>query len=197
MTMTRTNWLHLGLVSVFIVTFGTYLFLQGGYLLISIIGGAMVTGCIGWVLTTIRKPADPMKILPVYLLTITLLFIHIVEEYSFQFAERIAATFGSTWTSHEFSLSLGTLGPALWFMAAVAFYFRHPIGNFFIWFIFMGMMFGEPTHLLLFPLAEDGTFHYFPGMWTALFPMVPAAYGMYLIVKGYREDTDEGKEKAV
>ena len=56
---------------------------------------------------------------------------------------------------------------------------RHPLGNYIAWFFFVGMMIGEPTHMLVFPLMEGGRYHYFPGMWTSLLPMVPAAYGIW------------------
>ena len=49
------------------------------------------------------------------------------------------------------------------------------------------MIIGEPTHYLVFPLLEGGRFHYFPAMWTALFPMIPAIYGAALLIKGYRK----------
>jgi hypothetical protein len=62
---------------------------------------------------------------------------------------------------------------------AIGIYHRHPLGNFIAWLFFVGMMVGEPTHLLVFPLMEGGRYHYFPGMWTALAPMAPAAYGIW------------------
>ena len=41
---------------------------------------------------------------------------------------------------------------------------------------FVAMMLAELSHFI-FPFMEDGTFHYFPGMWTAALPLLPAAWG--------------------
>ena len=50
------------------------------------------------------------------------------------------------------------------------------------WFIFVGMFAGEPTHLLVFPVLEGGRYHYFPGAWTALLPMIMGVWGLYVIL---------------
>lgn len=58
----------------------------------------------------------------------------------------------------------------------------------------VGMILGEPTHLLVFPIVrmvQKGVgYEYFSGMYTALFPMVPAILALTVIIK----DTKVRKE---
>jgi hypothetical protein len=43
----------------------------------------------------------------------------------------------------------------------------------------------------VFPLLEGGPYHNFPGMWTALFPMAPAAHGIRRMLTDDRAATRE------
>ena len=55
---------------------------------------------------------------------------------------------------------------------------RQPWGNFLVWFMIVGMILGEPTHHIIFPVMAavklGAGYTYFGGMVTALFPMIPA-----------------------
>jgi len=85
----------------------------------------------------------------------------------FDFAGRISAAAHVRWTETQFVEVIVLLGPAIWIAGALGVYKRHPLGNFVAWFLFVGMMVGEPAHFLVFPFLEGGRYHYFPGMWTA------------------------------
>lgn len=65
-------------------------------------------------------------------------------------------------------------------------------GGFVSCFIFIGMLLGEPTHLLVFPIREailhGGGYDYFPGMWTALAPLITGLWGISIIVSEARKD---------
>ena len=54
----------------------------------------------------------------------------------------------------------------------------------------VGMILGEPTHLLVFPVVAMYKFgigyRYFSGMYTALFPMIPAILALTVILAGHR-----------
>ena len=117
--------------------------------------------------------------LPAYLVALVLFLVHVLEEYQFDFAGRIAAAAHVHWTETQFVEVIVLLGPAIWIAGAIGLYKKHPLGNFVAWFFFIGMMLGEPTHMLVFPFMEGGRYHYFPGMWSALLPMAPAAYGIW------------------
>jgi hypothetical protein len=134
----------------------------------------------------LRHPTDPRKILPIYLLTIFMLYVHIGEEYWTGFGPRLGAATGSGWSESEFVALFVFYLPAFWILGALGLYYRHPLGNFMAWFIFFGMFLGEPTHLLVFPNLEAGRYHYFPGMWTALLPMVMGLWGISVIWQEYR-----------
>jgi hypothetical protein len=176
--MTRETKLSIALVAVFIPTYATLLYLQAGLMVVAIVCGAMVAGFVAWLRTTVRRPPRPSAILPAYLLALALFLAHVLEEYAFDFAGRIAAAAHVQWTEAQFVEVIVLLGPAIWIAGAIGIYKRHPLGNFIAWFFFIGMIVGEPTHLLVFPFLEGGRYHYFPGMWSALFSMVPAVYGI-------------------
>jgi len=177
--LSRETRLSVAIVAVFIPTYATMLYLQAGLMVVGIVAGSMVAGFIIWLRTTVRRPPTPAAILPAYLLALALFLFHVLEEYEFDFAGRIAAAAHVQWTEAQFVEVIVLLGPAIWIAGAVAIHHRHPLGNFIAWFFFVGMIVGEPTHLLVFPLMEGGRYHYFPGMWSALAPMVPAAYGIW------------------
>jgi hypothetical protein len=182
----RETRLSIALVAVFIATYGTMLYLQAGLMVVGIVCGAMVAGFVVWLRTTVRRPPAPGAILPSYLVALALFLFHVLEEYALGFAARIAAAAHVPWTDAQFVEVIVLLGPAIWIAGAIGIYKRHPLGNYVAWFFFVGMMLGEPTHMLVFPFMEGGRYHYFPGMWTSLFPMVPAAYGIWRMLRDDR-----------
>jgi hypothetical protein len=185
----RETRLSVALVAVFIPTYATMLYLQAGLMVVGIVAGAMFAGFVVWLRTTLRRPPAPGAILPAYLLALALFLVHVLEEYAFDFAGRIAAAAHVRWTDAQFVEVIVLLGPAIWIAGAIGIYRRHPLGNFIAWFFFVGMMLGEPTHLLVFPFMEGGRYHYFPGMWSALAPMAPAAYGIWRMLADDRATT--------
>jgi hypothetical protein len=183
---TRQRGLWIVLIVTFVVTYGTTLYIQAGFAPVGIIVGSMMGGMAGWLKTTANRPADPRVILPPYLLMLSLFLIHVDEEYLFDFRGRIAAVFHSHWSEPDFVLLIALVGPMVWILGGIGLWLRHPLGNFIVWFMLVGMILGEPTHLLVFPFLEGGRYHYFPGMWTALFPMVPAVYAVWRIFADHR-----------
>lgn len=184
--MTRETKLSVALVAVFIPTYATLLYLQAGLMVVGIVCGAMVAGFVVWLRTTLRRPPAAAAILPAYLLALGLFLLHVLEEYAFHFADRIAAAAHVHWTEAQFIEVIVLLGPAIWIAGAIGIYKRHPLGNYIAWFFFIGMIVGEPTHMLVFPFMEGGRYHYFPGMWSALFSMVPAIYGIWRMLSDDR-----------
>jgi hypothetical protein len=175
----RETRLSVAIVALFIPTYGTLLYRQAGLIVVGIVVGSMVAGFVVWLRTTLTRPPAASAILPAYLVTLVLFLLHVLEEYAFDFAGRIAAAAHVRWTEAQFVEVIVLLGPAIWIAGAVGIHKRHPLGNFIAWFFFVAMMLGEPAHLLVFPFMEGGRYHYFPGMWSALLPMAPAAYGIW------------------
>lgn len=185
--------LYLALVVAFMVTFAIPVLQTAGVMPAIIIGGSMLGGLVGWYYTSLRHPTDPRKILPIYLLTIFMLYTHIGEEYWGGFGPRIGAITGTGWSQGEFIMQFVFYLPTFWILGALGLYYRHPLANFMAWFIFFGMFLGEPTHLLVFPLAEGGRYHYFPGMWSALLPTVMGCWGIVVIWRDYRKAGKDDK----
>lgn len=167
-------------VAIFIAVYAGLFYNQAGLRPMLIVCGSMAGGMVLWLKTTFRTPVDPSRLLPVYLLTLSLFFLHITEEFITDFSGSINTIFGSNWTLSDFSLLIVLLGPVIWISGAVGLYYRNPVGYYLAWFVFFGMLIGEPTHYLIFPIVQGGGYTYFSGMWTALFPMIPAVYGICL-----------------
>ncbi|MEI6286141.1 MAG: hypothetical protein WCP79_06515 [Bacillota bacterium] len=174
-------------VLIFIACFATAMYDQAGLRPTLIVCGSMLGGMVIWIKTTFKKPLYSRELMLAYLWTLAIFFFHITEEYLTNFPGRIDGIFNTQWTLDQFAVLIVFVGPVFWILGAVLYYYHHPLGDYLVWFIFFGMIVGEPTHYLVFPLLEGGRFHYFPAMWTALFPMIPAIYGAALLIKGYRK----------
>ncbi|WP_172195726.1 hypothetical protein [Saccharibacillus qingshengii] len=157
-------------VAIFIAVYAGLFYNQAGLRPMLIVCGSMAGGMVLWLKTTFRTPVDPSRLLPVYLLTLSLslFFLHITEEFITDFSGSINTIFGSNWTLSDFSLLIVLLGPVIWISGAVGLYYRNPVGYYLAWFVFFGMLIGEPTHYLVFPIVQGGGYTYFSGMWTAL-----------------------------
>jgi len=154
----------------------------------------MMGGMIGWRKTTARQPADPYKLVPLYLLLQALFYIHVGEEMATHFNQEIASISGHPWSDTANTYLIAFIGPMIWVFAAWSLWKGQAFGNFILWFMIVGMILGEPTHLLVFPIVrmvQKGVgYEYFSGMYTALFPMVPAIMALTVIIK----DTKARKE---
>jgi hypothetical protein len=163
---------------VFVAAYGVTLYSQAGYLPVIIIVGSMFGGLFAWLRTTAVVPANRLKVVPLYLLMLALFYIHVGEEGLSGFAHGIALISGVPWSEASFFEIIGLVGPAIWVAAALGMWLRQPWGNFLVWFMIVGMILGEPTHHIIFPVMAATKlgvgYTYFGGMVTALFPMIPA-----------------------
>lgn len=186
MSVRRRN-LWSALFVALVAVYGVTLFREAGPLPVVVIVGSMAGGMLGWRLTTAKVPADPAWAVPLFLLLLALFYIHIGEEALTHFNRAIAILSGKDWSDHDFTMLIGLLGPVVWFWAAWSLWKRQAAGNFIFWFLIVGMILGEPTHLLVFPvvaMVKQGIgYAYFSGMYTALFPMVPAVLALAAIIK--------------
>jgi hypothetical protein len=175
----------------FVTVYATTLYVQAGKLPVGIIVGSMVCGIIGWRKTTANRPADPYKFVPLYLLLLALFYVHIGEEVLTNFNQGIAALSGHNWNDVSFNYTITFLGPIVWFYGAYSLWKKQVFGNFILWFMMFGMILGEPTHLIVFPIVRMVKFgvgyEYFSGMYTALFPMIPAIIALIAILKDYKK----------
>lgn len=194
--MTRLERLYAALVAAFVVTFSLGLPATAGLMVTIIVAANMVLAFVVWVKTSLRYPPNPKRVLPIYFVVTALLMLHIGEEYIWDFGPRIAGITGTSWSAREQAITFAVLLPLVWIGGAALTAIRHPIGGFVFWFIFIAMILGEPTHYVVFPLRESGRYDYFPGMWSALIPLVPAIWGMWMMIVDYRQQrTEAGQAK--
>lgn len=191
-------------------------YLSIGLAPVIIVGGSAITGLICWYFTYLRKPVEPGIILPLFILTVAGLHIHIVEEYLMGFAPAMSRLFGIPWSERSFLMVFALIGPVIYTLTSLGLYYKIPIAGFVAWFIFIGPGIAEFTHFIFplispdllphdpHPLTADigGTpipdmpnfyfrttgRYYFPGMWTAILPMIPGCLAVYrlLIKKPFR-----------
>lgn len=171
--------------------YGLTLLREAGPLPVGVIVGSMLGGLIGWRRTTAKRPADPAKLVPLLLALLALFYVHVGEEALTSFNRAIAQLTGHPWADHDFTFFIGLAGPVVWFGAAWSLWLRQAPGNFLLWFLIVGMILGEPTHLIVFPLLQwrqsGGGYAYFSGMYTALLPMIPAIVALVTLLRDHRE----------
>jgi len=185
-----------------------------------IVGGSGVAALVLWVWSYRERTLPPEAILPPFLLTVACLEIHMIEEYVTGFGPAMSRLFDISWTERGFLLVFAFIGPAIYALTALGLYKRVPVAGFIACFIFIGPGVAEFTHFL-FPFIRpaieplnpltltqtvsngnlvtnmhnyyiDTTGHYyFPGLYTAILPMIPGIYGLYAVASArLRQDAD-------
>jgi hypothetical protein len=177
-----------------------------------IVGGSSVIALVMWIKFYLRKPLAPEVILPLFLLTVAALEIHMAEEYLTGFGPAMSRLFDISWTERSFLIIFAFVGPALYSLTALGLFYRVPFAGFLAWFIFIGPGGAELTHFI-FPLLQpaiqpelpgtisqavsNGRFvadmrnyyigttgrYYFPGMYTAVLPMIPGIWAIVRMVR--------------
>jgi len=202
---------------IFCVVAPTMGYIKIGLPPVVIIGGSAIVGFVFWYFTYLKKPTDPKIILPLFVLTVAALQIHIVEEYQAGFAPAMSRLFNIPWTEKSFLMVFALVGPTIYTLTTLGLYYKVPIAGFIAWFIFIGPGVAEFTHFIfpaLQPHIEPGNLgsitgningtqmtnmpnyyykttghYYFPGMWTAVLPMIPGIYSIYRLVKEQRRQS--------
>jgi hypothetical protein len=182
-----------------------------------IVGGSSVVALVMWIKYYLRKPLAPDVILPLFLLTVAALEIHMAEEYITGFGPAMSRLFDISWNERSFLIVFAFVGPTLYSLTALGLFYRVPFAGFLAWFIFIGPGVAEFTHFI-FPVlrpailpelpgtisqaVSNGRFvadmrnyyigttgrYYFPGMYTAVLPMIP---GIWAIVRMVRSRAPE------
>jgi hypothetical protein len=180
-----------------------------------IVGGSSVVALIFWIKTYLKRPLDPAVILPVFLLTVAALEVHMIEEYLTGFGPAMSRLFDISWTERSFLMVFAFIGPIVYTLTALGLYYKVPLAGFVAWFIFIGPGVAEFTHFI-FPLlrpaihpemtgtvsqaVSNGGFvagmrnyylgatgsYYFPGLYTAVLPMIPGIYAIIRVLRASR-----------
>ena len=148
---------------------------------------ASIGGFILWMATTYRTPIDTQKVIVPYLLTIILFILHVYEEYITDFEVAMTDITGFHMLERNFLTVAAFVAPLLWLVGAILLIKKTHVGYYFLSFFFVAMTLAELSHYV-FPFLEDGTFHYVSGMYTAALPLIPAAYGLYIVMSEMKRE---------
>ena len=180
-----------------------------------IVGGSGSAAFVLWSLTYLRRPLMPEVVLPAFLLTVAGLQVHLIEEYLTGFAPAMSRLFNISWSVNSYLMIFVFIGPVLYTLTALGLFRRVPIAGFLMCFIFIGPGLAEFTHFIFPALRPDvqptaaasvqaivgrGQLmenlpnfwvhvtgrYYFPGMYTAILPMIPGVYGLFNLVRAAR-----------
>jgi hypothetical protein len=153
-------------------------------------------GLVLWLATTFRVPVDPLKVIVPYLLAVILFIIHVYEEYVTHFEGLVHDLTGFHVVERQFLTVAAFVVPVLWLLGAVLLLKRTNIGYYMLSFFFVAMTIAELSHFV-FPFLQDGTFHYASGMYTAALPLIPAGYGLYVVIREVRRQRTRSPQRPV
>src|SRR5262245_9933088 len=179
-----------------------------------IVGGSALVGFFCWRATNLRRPITPVVTTILFLLTTAALHVHMYEEHSALFGPAMSRLFGIAFPDERFMQIFVFALPTLYYLTAIGLLQRVPLAGFVAWFIFIGPGIAEFTHFI-FPLitpalqpanpapinaaltalthdamanphiAVTGKY-YFPGMYTAILPMIPGICPVWWMFRNRR-----------
>jgi len=196
-----------------------------GWAPVIIVGGSGTAAFVLWSLTYLRHPLSPEIVLPAFLLTIAALEVHMIEEYLTGFGPAMSRLFNISWSEHSFLMVFAFVGPILYALTALGLFRRVALAGFLMCFIFVGPGVAEFTHFIFPALRPDvqpmiatpvdavvghGQLmrnlpnfwvhvtgrYYFPGMYTAVLPMVPGIYGIRQLLIAARQSRRSAEQIA-
>jgi len=205
---------------VFIVVANIQGYRHIGLPVVVIVGLSSIIAFLIWSGTYLKRPVDPKIILPLFLLTVAGLEVHMCEEYLTGFGPAMSRLFDISWTEKTFLMIFAFIGPVIYTLTALGLYYRIPLAGFMAWFIFIGPGLAEFTHFIFPAMRPDilpnvkgvipqevinGTVvtnlknyfvettgkYYFPGMYTAILPMIPGSYAVIKLLKNARNKSVE------
>jgi hypothetical protein len=182
-----------------------------------IVGGSGAAAFVLWSLTYLRRPLPAEVVLPPFLLTVAGLQVHLIEEYLTGFAPAMSRLFNISWSVNSYLMIFVFIGPILYTLTALGLFRRVPIAGFLMCFILIGPGVAEFTHFIFPALRPDvqptvaeavqavvghGQLmqnlpnfwvhvtgrYYFPGMYTAILPMIPGVCGLFNLVRAARSE---------
>jgi hypothetical protein len=182
-----------------------------------IVGGSGTAAFVLWSLTYLRRPLPPEVALPPFLLTVAALEAHMIEEYLTGFGPAMSRLFNINWSERSFLMIFAFMGPVLYSLTALGLFRRVPLAGFLMCFVLIGPGVAEFVHFIFPALQPDvqptvaasvqavvgrGQLmqnlpnfwvhvtgrYYFPGMYTAILPMIPGVYGLFNVVRAARSE---------
>lgn len=161
-----------------------------GYVMLGLIPSLVFAVAFGgglllYIATAWRTPFDTRRVIVPYLLTVMLFIVHTYEEYLTDFEVLVSTLAGRTVPEADLLFVVAWLAPFIWVGGAVALIKQWAVGYYFLCAFFVAMTIAELAHFV-FPFLIDGTFHYQSGMYTAALPLLPAYYGLHVMMKEIR-----------
>lgn len=125
---------------------------------------AMVVAFVCYLLTSYREMPKPERVLPVYLLTLAIQFLHFTEEYVYGFHERITEIMtGMPPFNINVFVAFNMIAYCLFLLGGLGMYKGMKFPMIIVWFFAIAVMGNAIWHLLL-TLRVGG---YFPGLFTS------------------------------
>src|SRR5450755_4798753 len=172
-----------------------------------IVGGSGTAAFVLWSLTYLRRPLPAEVVLPAFLSTVAGLQVHLIEEYLTGFAPAMSRLYNISWSVSSYLMIFVFIGPVLYTLTALGLFKRIPLAGFLMCFILIGPGVAEFTHFIFPALKPDVQptvaasvqaivgrgqlmqdlpnfwyrvtgYYYFPGLYTAILPMIPGIYGI-------------------
>ena len=179
--------------AIFAVALVTLVYARAGLPAFVIFAAASSIAYVLWLLTTYRWPADPQRIVPLYLVALAAQVLHTVEEYVSDFPGELAALFGTAPLGIDaFVVGVMGVGAAIWILTAVGLLYRNPFANYLLWFFVVGPGVINAIAHVSFPFI--GGVSYFPGVITVILPTIMSIVVIVALIRGYRAagaDADE------
>lgn len=173
------------LAAIFAAVLVTLAFVRAGLPAGIIFAASASIAYVSWLLTTYRRPADPGRIVPLYLVALAAQVLHTVEEYISDFPGELAALFGTAPIGLDaFVVAVMGVGAAIWILTAVGLLYRNPFANYLLWFFVVGPGVINAVAHFSFPLI--GGVLYFPGVITVILPTVMSIVVIVTLIRGYR-----------
>jgi hypothetical protein len=127
---------------------------------------AMVLAFVVYLRTSYRVLPDPARVLPPYLIALSLQFVHFTEEYLYGFHTRIPeAGFGFPAFDENVFVAFNMIAYAIFLLAALGTYKRMKWPMIVVWFYVIAGVIGNAIWHVLLSVRVGG---YFPGLFTAL-----------------------------
>lgn len=176
-----------------------------------IVGGSALVGFFCWRMTNLRRAINPTKTTIVFLLTTAALHVHMFEEHDCLFGPAMSRLFDIAFPDARFLQIFVFILPTIYYLTAIGLLLRIPLAAFVAWFIFIGPGIAEFTHFIFpfitpaleptnaapitgvingvrienmanYHIAVTGKY-YFPGLYTAIIPMIPGIYSVWWLIK--------------
>jgi len=207
----RMQAVNQGIALALIVAFVTTLKINVGLPPTIIVGSSALIGFVCWRRTNLRWAINPLKTSILFLLTTTALHIHMYEEHVHLFGPAMSRLFGIAFPDDRFLQIFVFSLPAIYYVTTIGLLHGIPLAGFIAWFIFIGPGIAEFTHFvfpLIAPALEPGNpapltavingttimgmenhhfavtgKYYFPGLYTAILPMIPGCYSVWWLMK--------------